>query len=415
MAHAKLSPSSAHRWLNCPASVVVSEGIEDKGSSYAAEGTAAHYLASEALLEKFHIHQKLCQTVIVDDKGECTLALPNSRITGINDRVYRIDTNMVNHVHNYIDFVQKLVRDTNGTLFVEQSLSLEHITGEQGAKGTSDSVILTDNEIIIVDLKYGMGVKVEAEHNEQLMLYALAALNEYDFYAEFKQARLVIHQPRINHVSEWTISTDELKAFGEQVNRAANYIGTLDHDTLDETDYCVSNDTCKFCKALPTCPQAQNAVFEAIANDFDDLSDDSGDELENDRLAECYSKLDFIKNWSKAIEQLTFDKLAKGESVEGFKLVQSRAGSRKWADEEQAEAAFKSMRVKVDLMYDKKLISPTSAEKLAKAEKIGSTQWGKLQDLIVKPTGSPTIAPSDDKRPAIVLTATAEEFDDLTA
>ena len=66
-------------------------------------------------------------------------------------------------------------------------------------------------------------------------------------------------------------------------------------------------------------------------------------------------------------------------------------------------------------MYDKKIISPTSAEKLAKTDKIGSTQWGKLQDLIVKPQGSPTIAKADDKRPAIALTAAVDEFDDLSA
>ncbi len=412
MAHAKLSPSSANRWLNCPASVIVSEGITDKGSSYALEGTAAHFLASECLTQDVTASY-FEKYIAVEDNGDCyftTLAVGAGNLPYFN-----AEGEMAEHVQKYLDYVQKIVQDTKGTLFVEQSLSLEHITGEPGAKGTSDSVILTDNEIIIVDLKYGMGVKVDAENNQQLMLYALAALAEYDFYAEFQQARLVIHQPRLNHVSEWTISIEDLQAFGEQVKRAANYIATLDADSIADDDFCVSDDTCKFCKALPTCPQAQKEVFEAVANDFDDLTDDCGDELENDRLAECYSKLDFIKTWCKAIEQATFDKLAKGGNVEGFKLVEGRAGSRKWADEAEAEAMFKSMRVKVDLMYDKKLISPTSAERLAKTDKIGSTQWGKLQDLIVKPQGSPTIAKADDKRPAIALTATADEFDDLTA
>lgn len=414
MAHAKLSPSAAHRWLNCPASVIVSQGMPDSRSEYAAEGTAAHYLASECLTGNFNLASPHHNSIHVSDNGECkslTYYAPN-----LPKDVFAIDAEMTENVSRYIDYVNQVVRDTNGTLFVEQSLSLEHITGEPGAKGTSDSVILTDNEIIIVDLKYGQGVKVDAENNQQLMLYALAALAEYDFYAEFQQARLVIHQPRLGHVSEWTISIDELKAFGEQVKRAAKYISMLDADSLDiDADYCPSDDTCKFCKALATCPAAQKEVFEAIANEFDDLSDDSGDELENDRLAECFAKLDFIKTWCKSIEQLTFDKLAKGENVEGFKLVEGRAGSRKWADETEAENLMKSMRIKVDLMYDKKIISPTSAEKLAKTDKIGSTQWGKLQSLIVKPSGSPTIAPVSDKRPAISLTATADEFDDLSA
>ena len=413
MAHAKLSPSSAHRWLNCPASVIVSQGLPDSRSAYAAEGTAAHFLASECLTQDVTASY-FEKYIAVEDNGDCyftTLAVGAGNLPYFN-----AEGEMAEHVQKYLDYVQKIVQDTKGTLFVEQSLSLEHITGEPGAKGTSDSVILTDNEIIIVDFKYGMGVKVDAENNQQLMLYALAALAEYDFYAEFQQARLVIHQPRLGHVSEWTISIDELNAFGDQVKRAAKYISMLDADSLDiDADYCPSEDTCKFCKAIATCPAAQKEVFEAIANDFDDLSDDSGDELENDRLAECYGKLDFIKTWCKAIEQLTYDKLAKGENIDGFKLVEGRAGSRKWADESEAEALMKSMRIKVDLMYDKKIISPTSAEKLAKTDKIGSTQWGKLQDLIIKPQGNPTIAKADDKRPAINLTATADEFEDLSA
>lgn len=412
MAHAKLSPSSANRWLNCPASVIVSEGITDKGSSYALEGTAAHFLASECLTQDVNASY-FEKYIAVETNGDCyftTLAVGAGNLPYFN-----AEGEMAEHVQKYLDYVQDTVRDTKGTLFVEQSLGIGHLTGEPNAKGTSDTVILTDNELIIIDLKYGMGVKVDAENNQQLMLYALAALNEYDFYADFTQARLVIHQPRLNHVSEWTISIDDLQAFGEQVKRAANYIATLDADSITDDDFCVSDDTCKFCKALPTCPQAQKEVFEAIANDFDDLSDDSGDELENDRLAECYGKLDFIKTWCKAIEQAAFDKLAKGEEVQGYKLVEGRAGSRKWADEAEAENLMKSMRIKVDLMYDKKIISPTSAERLAKTDKIGSTQWGKLQDLIVKPQGSPTIAKADDKRPAISLTAAVDEFDDLSA
>lgn len=412
MSHAKLSPSSAHRWLNCPASVIISQGLLDTRNSYAAEGTAAHFLASECLTQDVTASY-FEKYIAVEDNGDCyftTLAV------GAGNRPYfNAEGEMATYVQSYLDYVRDIVRDTKGTLFIEQALTLEPITGEKGAKGTSDSVILTDNEIIIVDLKYGQGVKVDAENNPQLMIYALAALHEYDFYADFAQARLVIHQPRLNHISEWTISIDELKAFGEQVKRAANYIVTLTTDALDEADYCVSDDTCKFCKALAICPAAQKEVFDAVVNEFDDLTDGSGSALENDRLAECYSKIDFIKTWCKAIEQATFDKLAKGENIEGYKLVEGRAGSRKWADEAEAEALMKSMRIKVDLMYDKKIISPTSAEKLAKTDKIGSTQWGKLQNLIIKPQGNPTIAKADDKRPAISLAATADEFDDLTA
>lgn len=412
MAHARLSPSSAHRWMTCPASAVLTADMPDVRSDYASEGTAAHFLASEALLGNINLYQKLYSFVLVENNGDCKIAPPKESIAG---RIaYKINTDMINNVQSYLDYVQTLTRDTKGTLLVEQALPLETITGEQGAKGTSDAVILTDDELIIVDLKYGQGVRVEAEQNEQLMIYALSALAEYDMYADFKQARLVIHQPRLNHISEWTVSIDQLKAFGEQVKNMAGYISSIPVEGIDEGDYTPEEHACKFCKAKAMCPALQAHVFETVANEFDDLTDDSGDELENDRLADCYAQVNLIKDWCKAIEQAVFDKLAKGENVEGFKLVEGRAGSRKWANEEEAESLMKSMRIKVDLMYDKKIISPTSAEKLAKTDKIGSTQWGKLQELIIKPQGNPTIAPADDKRPAISLTAAADEFDDLT-
>lgn len=404
MAHAKLSPSSAHRWMTCPASVIVSEGLEDKGSTFALEGTAAHFLASECLLA-----------------GKTAKGFPNSHVgmtaTGEWELVNSptkpyphifFTADMADHVQKYLDYVNGIVADTGGMLLVEQSLPLEGITGEQGATGTSDTVILTDNELIIIDLKYGQGVKVEADNNEQLMLYALSALHEYAFYADFEQARLVIHQPRLNHISEWVVSIDDLLAFGDRVAVVADQIKALNLDNLEVDDYCPEAHACQFCKAKATCQPLADFVMGAVANEFDDLTS-------NDTLATYYSKIGLIKDWCNAIEQATYDKLAQGEPVQGYKLVQGKRGSRKWRDETEAENALKAMRIKADDMYDKKVISPTSAEKLSKAGKLGSTQWGKLQDLIIKSEGKPTIAPVEDKCPAISLVASADEFDDLTA
>jgi hypothetical protein len=126
------------------------------------------------------------------------------------------------------------------------------------------------------------------------------------------------------------------------------------------------------------------------------------------------SKADLIEGWLKAIRAEVESRLLAGESVQGYKIVQGKRGNRAWADKAEAEALLKSMRLKVEEMFDLTLISPTSAEKLAKAAVIGPRQWPKVQALITQPEGNPSVAPESDKRPALVMSAVANDFDDMT-
>ena len=141
MAHAELSPSSAARWMTCPGSVAASRGIEDKGSAFADEGTDAHELAAICLINNTDAADNIGKTM---GKGNV------------------VSADMARHVQSYVDYVRDVVMGTGGELFVEQELSIAEITGEAGAVGTSDAVIVTDDEIIVIDLKYGMGEKVDA-------------------------------------------------------------------------------------------------------------------------------------------------------------------------------------------------------------------------------------------------------------
>ena len=120
-----------------------------------------------------------------------------------------------------------------------------------------------------------------------------------------------------------------------------------------------------------------------------------------------------IESWIKSIRAEVERRLMAGTPVAGYKLVQGKRGNRQWGNPEDAEAALKAMRVKHDQMYDYKLASPTSIEKLVKAEEIGPRQWIKIQELITQSEGSPSVAPESDKRPALNSSADDSDFDKI--
>lgn len=396
--HALCSPSSASGWLNC---VGFTSG--SGSSKFANEGTAAHELAANCLITGVDANLYIGAKILVDDE------------------IFIVDKDMAQYVQVYLDTVRRVP----GQLFVEQKLPVHLVTGEADAYGTADAVVLNDNSITILDLKYGMGVPVSAYENDQLRIYALAAIEEYFFLGHFTEVSLWIVQPRIDSITQWTISVYELRKFGTRVHESAQRRLTFNPaDT--KTRLNPSDKACRWCSKKAICTALANFVFTQISDDFVDLDSEENikpaienglnlvKDADNNYIARFSDEvLSLLEMFIKAVRGRIEAEIFAGRPVRGWKLVQGKQGNRTWTDKVQAEVEMKALRLKTDEMYDKTIISPTAAEKLLAKTK--PKQWDKLQKLIGRSPGKPSVAPESDKREALELVPTENAFQDETA
>lgn len=411
--HALLSPSGANKWVACSAAPAAERGESDPLNIYAAEGTAAHFLASECLDQGgFKLGDCSGLFIYINNDGEACWEEPE----GSFSFKFPVTSDMVGHIDTYLNSLKEFTGE-DGVLMAEQKLNIEPVTGEPGATGTSDAVVIRGSEIQIHDLKYGMRA-VDAHENKQLLIYAGAALEEYSFMYDFDQITLVIHQPRVfDDPSFYTMTIDEFQLLIEPIKVAA----ALALDVLKADDpfqFAFAGNHCGdyYCKARITCPvllrEVEAASVEAVVLEGDLADGFVNGETDEflERLGALAAKIPMVNFWCEDImKRVTAEVLSNGKKVPGFKAVMGKKGNRAWKSEEEFATTVKGMRVKRELLYVEKPVSPAVLDTLKKDGVVTEDHWKRLQKVVTWAEPKVTIAPASDKRPEVEVKKQTQE------
>ena len=383
-AHARLGGSGAHRWLVCTASPGACAGIPRTSSEYAAEGTAAHEIAAKCLLEDLVASHFIGKTVEVEDYE------------------IEVDEEMAEPVQVYLDAVRDAQAELKGSILVIEHqfditktvLGTDEVPEWQRMFGTVDAAVIQPfGKTIVFDYKHGVGIKVDAEENEQALFYGVGALtHERAMCAE--EVELVIVQPRSfgPPVKRWETTPDRvLTDFVALVREKAE-------ESRSNPRFVVGSH-CRLC------PAGDSGTCEALRRHAAGLAQIEADPaqltrvpplpqpcmLTGDQIARVLEFAEVLGPWIKSIREHATDRVRNGNPVPGWKLVQGRA-SRKWLDEQLTVD-----RLPPDVIYERKMRSPAQVEKELKARKLDPKQ---IAPLITETRGV-SLAPADDPRPAL--------------
>ena len=370
-AHAVLSASGSSRWLNCTPSARLEEKFPNKSSEYAKEGTLAHEF-SEYLLRK--------ELRIISEEDY------EREYSKIQESEYYSDE-MDEHVQVHVDYVLTQLKISNKTtkgssiIYIEEKVDLSEYI-EEGS-GTCDVMIIGDGVLEVIDLKYGKGVRVSSEENSQLKLYGLGALDLVSLMYDIHTVKLTIVQPRMDSVSSFEISVQDLKQWAE------DFVIPRAELAFKGDGEQVTGDWCKFCKAKSVCRKLAEENLEIMKHEFSDPK-----ELSDSEILDIYQKASKINDWLSSISEHVFNEALSGKKWEGYKLVEGRS-NRVFSDPEKVEERLIELKFKPEDFTISKLAGIGQIEKLVGKNKIQTL----IGDLIIKPPGKPTLAPDSDKRP----------------
>ena len=406
--HAVLSASSSKQWIHCPPSARLQEPFPNDSSVFAEEGTWAHELCEYKVKKYLHERKKRPQSEFYTEEIE--------QATDV-----------------YAEFVISIIEGMkrNGVeplCFVEERLDFSNIVPE--GFGTGDMIILGKDEqgrglIHICDYKNGKGVFVDAHENSQMMLYATGALNAYGYIYEIEIVRMSIIQPRLENISTYEMTADDLRTWGESIKPIAQ----MAFEGKGEQN---PGEWCRFCRAKPVCKACMEEALALAKEEFLDL--DAGalaDEAEEtdatapynadtatpvfkqpglvvfSELVKVLPTLNRISFWIESVFAfVSAEAINHGVPVEGYKVVEGR--SKRIFTDTKAVVSAAEAEGYTDI-YKQELLTLTEFEKMMGKKKFAEV----LGEYVVKPPGKLALVPESDPRPAVDLSTAADEFEAL--
>lgn len=385
-AHSKLSPSAAERWLKCPASVKLSQGLKDMPSEAAAQGTVAHSLAERRLRNE--ITWRDMQAMVGQEVQQSGFTIA-------------IDEEMIGHVEDYVSYAKAVRVGMGGELLVETTVAPAFV--DPSLYGTLDVGVLSPDRktFVVLDFKYGAGKIVDVYKNKQLMIYALGLIAHVGSWPD--KVRLMVYQPRVKRsggpVVEHEVSALELMDFVEELKVGIAEV-RADNPRMEAGDWC------RFCRAKGVCPAFVEKARELARIEFGSAPTAAAlpdaQTLTPEQLSKILDWTPALREWLTAVENACKSRMSAGGEVPGYKMVKGRQGNRRWADE-KAAAAELTLKFGNAVLSEPELLSPAKVEKVIKDKEL-------VARLTVRPDGAPALVPQYDPREAICFASAEQEF-----
>lgn len=386
--HSTLSPSNAYQWMACTPSVILGSQFPDTSSKAAEEGTLAHELAELKLRNYFY----------TTEFGKRKM---NAEIKKLRGNEIWADE-MMGYTDDYLDYVKSVALNfaVSPHVDIERRVDLRtyipNLPDEAPASGSADCILVGGGVIHVIDFKYGKSPdgRVDADHNPQMMLYALGAYEAYRILYEIHTVRMSIVQPRLpDGISEWECSLEDLLKFGEVVkDRAALAIQGVG-------DFVPGPKTCRYCRARGRCRARAEKNVELAFKVKDDPA-----LLTFEEMGKYLKDGQDVAKWLKDIEASALEACLSGKEIPGWKAVAGRA-TRDWTDMDAAFARLEEAGIRTEVLWERKPLTLAQVEKI-----IGKKEFAaNVGEFVTKKNGKPALVEDSDKRPAITNKISAAE------
>lgn len=384
--HALISPSGAHRWMACPPSAVLETQFSDTTSEAAREGTLAHEIC------EIKARQKLIK------KGELGFIQKAAATRELNklrkDPLYAEEMETCSDDYAEELYTQWMEFPEKPHVYLEVKVDLTDWIPE--GFGSADCIMVGGDKLLVVDYKHGKGVKVSAENNPQMQLYALGAWKKFSMIYSIRRIKMMIFQPRLSVNPEvWEITAEELLSFGQDAKRQAGLAA------IGAGDYNPGEEQCRFCRAKQKCrARADHDIelaFGGVVGKLPPL-------ITDEEVGEYLARGEDVAAWLKDLQDYALKTCLAGGDIPGYKAVEGR-GSREWTDQAEAFKALMAGGIPEEIMYERKALTLAALEKV-----VGKKDFADLAgEYVRKAPGKPTLVKASDKREAITNVPSVEE------